>query len=357
MLKTLDMMVAFATFFSVRRKLHKATDSYWRQKIGDRALSVDGRVLNPRAQAMIEFQDRLSVSQKHWTPQLVRKGFEKSVDFFDGKARTIASVEEIEFSKEGRILKMRHYSNDTSASIRACILFYHGGGFVIGSLDGYDNLCRNLASQSNCDVMSVDYRLAPEHEFPAAFDDAIGSWTWIQENFETLNIDPTRVSVAGDSAGAFLALSVATEVSKLETGNRPSAMGLIYPPVFSTEETNSRQLLGNEKIILNRELLEWFMMHFLPENVDYSNERFAVLSEAQDGKMPPTWILTCGFDPLRDDGKIIANALGGLGAEVTFQEYEDLYHGFITQSGIFPQVQAMIDDLGSFFARHNKEIT
>jgi acetyl esterase/lipase len=356
MLKMLDMMAALASFFTVRRKLLKATDGYWRQKIGARALSVDGRVLNPRAQAMIEFQNRLTVPKKHWTPQLVRKGFEKSVEFFDGKARAVAHVKDIKVSIQDRSLKARHYSNEISASLRPCILFFHGGGFVIGSLDGYDNLCRNLALQSNCDVVSIEYRLAPEHKFPAAFEDAIGSWEWIQEEGEKLHIDPARISVAGDSAGAFLALLVASEASKAKTGNRPLALGLIYPPDFTVTEANSRKLLGDQKVVLNRELLEWFMKHFLPDGVSYDDERFEVLGDAVNGRMPPTWILTCGFDPLRDDGIAIAKVLSDLGAEVTFQEYDDLYHGFITLSGVFPQVQSMLEDLGGFFARHNSTI-
>ncbi|MEH6548103.1 MAG: alpha/beta hydrolase [Sneathiella sp.] len=356
MFKVLKMVAAYATFFSTRHKLQHASDDYWRRKIGDRILTVDGRVLNPRAQAMIEFQDSLTVPKKHWTPQLVRRGFDKSVELFDGKTVEIASVKNIEVPVGSRNLKLRHYSDETSTARRPCILFFHGGGFVIGSLDGYEKFCRKLARQSRCDVLSLEYRLAPEHKFPAAFEDALQSWDWIQKNADLFHIDPAKVSVAGDSAGAFLAMLVAADASKSNVGHVPLAMGLIYPPIFTTEESHSRQLLGDEKIVLNRDLLEWFMEQFLPEGVNFDDSRFAILDSAQEGRMPPTWILTCGFDPLRDDGRKISDILSGLGAKIYFQEYEDLYHGFITLSGVFPQVQIMIENMSEFFIRQNKPI-
>jgi acetyl esterase/lipase len=346
------MAVAYATFFSTRNKLLNGSDAYWRERIGNRSLIVNGQALNPRAQGLITLLDRLSAPQKYWTPKLVRGGFDKSVDLFDGAVMPVAKVVDIDMPLAGRLIRARQYSQDATMEKRPCIMYFHGGGFIIGGIESYDKFCRKLAVQSQCDVLSVDYRLAPEDKFPAAFEDAVESWNWLQENYHDLHIDPTKVAVAGDSAGAGLALVVSAKASRSSDANLPVAMGLIYPPLASEVKTNSRQLLGGEKIVLTNELLDWFKDHFLPAGINYSHPGFGFIETAEKSRMPPTWILTCGFDPLRDDGYEIAEILGDLDAEVSFQEYKDLYHGFITMSGVFPQVSTMIDDLAGFFIRH-----
>lgn len=350
----LKMAVAYATFFSTKKKLLTASDAYWRQKIGDRSLVMAGQTLNPRAQGLIELMDSLTVPQKYWTPTLVRGGFDKSVEQFDGAKVPVAKVVDIDMQLTGRSIKARHYSPQETADPRPCIAYFHGGGFVIGGIESYDKFCRKLAVQSQCDVISVNYRLAPEYKYPAALEDAVDSWNWIQAHSNDLHIDPTNVAIAGDSAGAGLALVVSAEMSRKPNARLPVSMGLIYPPLASEVRTNSRNKLGCEKIVLTDELLDWFKGHFLPEGTDYNQPGFRYMEVAEKNRMPPTWILTCGFDPLRDDGHEIARILGDLGAEVSFQEYKDLYHGFITMSGVFPQVSTMIDNLAGFIMRHNQ---
>ncbi|USG60891.1 alpha/beta hydrolase [Sneathiella marina] len=328
-----------------------ASDAYWHRKIGDRSLIVGGQALNPRAQALIALTDSLTVPQKYWTPKLVRGAFDKSVELFDGAVTPVARVVDIDMDLAGRTIRARQYSHDTTKEKRPCIIYYHGGGFVIGGIESYDKFCRKLAVQCQCDVLSIDYRLAPEDKYPAALEDAVDSWKWLQLHHNDLEIDPANMSIAGDSAGAGLALVVSAEASHNPDVNIPVAMGLIYPPLASEVKTNSRKLLGGEKIVLTNELLDWFKDHFLPDGTDYSHPGFGFMQAAEKGRMPPTWILTCGFDPLRDDGYEIAEILGNLDAEVSLQEYKDLYHGFITMSGVFPQVGIMIDDLAGFFKR------
>jgi len=348
MLKILQTLASLPTFYFFRRRLHSASDGFWRRKVGGRALEVDGRVLNPRAQAYIAFQSKMSKPLSEVSPQALRHGFDMSVDFFDGPKAPLTEVREITLPLYGRDIGARCYSDKATASGRPLILYFHGGGFVIGSLKSHDRFCRNLAKTSRCDVISVDYRLAPEHKMPAAFDDAIDSWDWLQENAGHLGIDPAKISVAGDSAGALLAVLVAAEVSKRRDAQMPLALGLIYPPMPEKPETNSRALLGQEQIVLTSELLDWFAGHFSPENPKKHAHRLRFLEEAVAGRIPPTWILTCGFDPLRDDGQMMAERLQVLEAEVKIQEYDDLYHGFITLSGIFPQVNTLITDMSAF---------
>ncbi len=184
--------------------------------------------------------------------------------------------------------------------------------------------------------------------FPAAYDDAIGCWNWLQENATNLGIDPAKISLSGDSAGAALCLHVAAQATTQPSGYYPAALALIYPPLTSQIDTPSRKLLANEDIVLNKQLLDWFGLHFTGENPDVTHPHWHPFENVKAENLPPCLIFTCGFDPLRDEGQLIADKMAEMGVPVCLKEFSDMYHGFITVSGVFPEVQTVVSDIASF---------
>lgn len=342
-------------FLVVRLLLIRGSDSFWNLLMRGRVLKADGRILKSKAQALINLQTKFSAPMEEWTPHLLRYGYDRSAGLFDGPKAALSNVENIDIPLEGRIIKGRFYGETKSSKNRPCILYFHGGGFVIGSLESHDRLCRKLAFASGQLVLAIDYRLGPEERFPAAFDDAIDVWKWIQGDAARFNIDTARMTVAGDSAGAALALLISAEASKGTMGAKPVTSGLIYPPLTSTPDTASRELLSKENIVLTQELLDWFSNNFFDDDLSAAEKYLAPLESATGGEIGPVWIRTCGFDPLRDDGQLIAQKLKYLKAEVDIEEYSGLYHGFIGASAIFPEVDMMVGELATFILSNTKQ--
>ncbi|WP_025898387.1 alpha/beta hydrolase [Sneathiella glossodoripedis] len=346
------MLLKLPYFLYKRRMLISAGDRYWQRKMSGKGLELDGRRLNPRAQGLFELMALFAVPAKYWTPANMRAGYRKSVQLFDGPKPGVKDVHDIMINLPGRDIKARLYDNIPGSDPKPCLLYFHGGGFVIGDLETHDGLCRRLARETGHRVLAIDYRLGPEHRFPAAMDDAVDSWVWLQQNAARLNIDPERISVSGDSAGAVLALLVSAKASHGQMGNIPLSTELIYPADLTVKSTASRELLGGEDILLTKELMDWFNGQFTSDEMSIAHPHLNALDNAVSGNMPPTWILTCGFDPLRDDGKLIAEKLKSKGAQVAFTEYSDLYHGFIGAGALFSEVDDMVLGMGDFIRQH-----
>jgi acetyl esterase/lipase len=351
----LKVLLQIPRFMLARRRLLKASDRYWQKRMSGRALTVDGRTLNPRAQGLIELQASFSVPVSKWTPGMMRGGYRKSIELFDGAKPDVTHVEDMEMVLDGRTLKARVYAPEKGGHAGPCTLFYHGGGFVIGDLNSHDNLCRNLALKTGNTVISVKYRLGPENRFPAAFEDGLDSWSWLQQNAETCNIDPNAVTVAGDSAGAVLALLIAGKAAKGELEGRPCSVTLIYPASTEIEDSGSRKLLSGEQIVLTQELRDWFAENFASDQLAKREDLLRPLDGVVAGSLPPFWILTCGLDPLRDDGVAIKDRLTAMGADVAFQEYSDMYHGFIGASAVFSEVDKMVSDMALFIQNKREQ--
>jgi acetyl esterase len=206
-----------------------------------------------------------------------------------------------------------------------CLVFYHGGGWVIGDLDSHDVVCRKLADEGELIVISVDYRLAPEHKFPAAVDDAIEAAKWIAANAKQLDIDASRLMVGGDSAGGNLAAVVAIAA---RDGNGPAIAGqlLIYPatdfamthPSHSEPETS---------ILLTHSVIKWFRDHYLGD-ADINDWRASPARAKTLAGLPQAYVLTAGADPLRDEGDEYAGRLKEAGVPVTYRTFPGQFHGF-----------------------------
>jgi acetyl esterase len=216
------------------------------------------------------------------------------------------------------------------------IVYYHGGGFTVGDLDSHDASCRLLAAVSGCLVVSVEYRLAPEHPFPAAVGDALAAYRWVHGRADELGFEPTVVGVMGDSAGGNLAAVVALEArSGLGDGVPPPvAQVLVYPVTDLQHETETYRSFG-EGFFLTRELMEFYRDCYVPEVADYRSPKASPLRAPDHSGLAPALIVTAGFDPLRDDGAKYAEALRSAGTEVEYRCYDDQVHGFMGM-GILP---------------------
>jgi acetyl esterase len=226
------------------------------------------------------------------------------------------------------------------------LVFYHGGGWVIGDLDSHDVVCRKLADEGRLLVISVDYRLAPEHKFPAAVDDAIAATKWIADNAQQLGIDTSRLMVGGDSAGGNLAAVVAIAA---RDGNGPAIAGqvLIYPatdfamthPSHSEPETS---------ILLTHSVIKWFKDHYLSGAADINDWRASPARAATLVGLPPAYVLTAGADPLRDEGDEYAARLKQAGVAVTCRHFPGQFHGFFTMGKLLQQANVAASEIGAW---------
>ncbi|MFT4882957.1 MAG: acetyl esterase [Natronomonas sp.] len=223
---------------------------------------------------------------------------------------------------------------------RPVLVYFHGGGFVIGSLDTHDNICQKLADESGWNVISVDYRLAPEHPFPAALEDAYTATEWVAENPDVANGDGT-LAVGGDSAGAnlstgvsLMARDVEREVASDEAGPDIAHQVLYYPVCGSAFEEYPSREENAEGYFLERETMEWFQEQYVQSPVHNRNEYLAPLLADDLSGLPSATVVTAGFDPLRDEGIAYAEALEDDGVDVFHAHYESMIHGFASFIGM-----------------------
>jgi acetyl esterase len=251
---------------------------------------------------------------------------------FEGPKLEVASVSELTVDGPDGPLAARLYVPPRSAEPAPLLTYFHGGGFVVGDLDTHDNVCRFLARQSGMRVLSVDYRLAPEHPFPAPIEDAVAAFRFAVEHASELGVDPGRIAVGGDSAGGNLAAGVAAQASA-SGGPAPAFQLLLYPWLDLTSERPSYDLFG-EGFYLTRSDLRWYRTHYVPDASQASNPRCSPIAAVELGGVAPAYIATAGFDPLRDEGEEYARRLREAGARVALRRHSGLIHGFANTTAI-----------------------
>lgn len=225
-----------------------------------------------------------------------------------------------------------------------CCLYFHGGGFVLGSPRSHEGLVRFLAEQTGAVFVSVDYRLAPEHKLPAAHDDALAAYAWTRAHAKELGIDPDRIVLSGDSAGGNLTL--ATAISARDA-DMPLPRGLvpIYPATDMTRSFPSHRELGR-KYFLTTDVLDWFTERFLVSEAQKRDPRLSPIFVTDLSRLPPTHVVTAGFDPLRDEGEAVATRLRESGVACTHRSEDGLIHGFVSMSGVLPEAQLALERIG-----------
>lgn len=228
------------------------------------------------------------------------------------------------------------------ARLLPTILYFHGGGWVMGSLEGYDLVCRYICARTGCAVVAVDYRLAPEHKFPAAIDDAVASFRWLAENAADLGTDPARIVLAGDSAGGNIA-AVAAQLLRDEP-RPPCLQWLMFPATNLAFDSPSYGSCG-EGFFVTRAAMEWFRGHYLNNPSEIDDPRASPLQASDLTGVAPALIFTNGIDPLRDEGKAYADRLAAAGVKTFHREFESLIHGFIGMRGAIQAAARAMDDM------------
>jgi acetyl esterase len=259
-----------------------------------------------------------------------------------GPPEAVAEVRDCTVPGPAGEVPVRLYKpENTGGGALPVLVFYHGGGWVVCNLDTHDTLCRQLANAVGCAVVAVDYRLAPEHKYPAAAEDSYAAFRWAAENAATFGGDPARVAVAGDSAGGNLAAIVAQELR----GEVDLAAQILLYPVVDSDFDRPSYKENAEGYFLTRDAMEWFFGHYVPDEGRRSEPRVAPLRIDELSGLPPTVVVTAGFDPLRDEGDAYADALADAGVEVRHLQYPDQIHGFVGFIGLVEAAGRALDDV------------
>ena len=300
---------------------------------GKPAVVLDGLRLDPEIQLSLSMLERQGVDglDKLSVPE-ARKVVELQASLYGGPPLEFGSVQDLQIDGAEGTLRARHYVPDEPGP-HPLLVYYHGGGFVVGDVNSHDAPCRLISKHAGVQVLSVDYRLAPEHPFPAPVDDARAALRWACEHASELGADPGRVAVGGDSAGGNLA-TVAAMLARDDGGPVPAFQLLIYPVTDFTTVRPSREMFA-EGFFLTQDEMDWFNSHYVESvNADPADVRLSPLLADDLTGMPPAFVVTAGFDPLRDEGEEYAHALRAAGVPTVLRRFPGLIHAFVNMIGV-----------------------
>jgi acetyl esterase len=315
---------------------------------GGRAVRVDGLELEPDMQLLLALR-RLRGDRElnTMTPVEARLEIARAAAGFAGTLLPVARVESLTLPGPAGPLAARLYVPD--GAVRGVLVYDHGGGWVVGDLDTHDTLCRELANAARCAVVSVDYRMGPEHRFPAAVDDALAAFRWASDETARLGGPPGRVAVGGDSAGGNLAAVVALLATR-EGGPRPRAQLLVYPVTDLSTKHRSYRLFADGFFLTERDM-DWYRSQYLPDEAAALDPRASPLLAQDLRGLPPAVVLTAGFDVLRDEGEAYAKRLDEAGVPVTHRRVPGQIHGFGSATGISESARATMSEAARTLAR------
>jgi acetyl esterase len=303
--------------------------------------------LDPEARALLEMLDAQDAPPlESENPIDARISRAEPLKMMGGEPDVLGRVEDLFIPGLGGDIPVRVYANE-HGGLRPALVYFHGGGFVLCNLDTHDAVCRALAKESGAVVISVDYRLAPEHKFPAAVEDAHAATVWVAENAELLGIDSSRIAVGGDSAGGNLATVIAIRCRDAG-GPVLAAQVLIYPVTdLSTFETGSYVEFG-EGYFLTRAAMKWFCGHYLASADIARNPEVSPLLAADLSGLPPALVITAECDPLRDEGEAYAKRLEEAEVPVTATCYPGMIHPFVSLRGVLAGGRQAIHEAAEF---------
>jgi acetyl esterase len=268
-------------------------------------------------------------------PAITRQSFAGMMQMVGPKDVPVGKVENLTIPGPGGEIRARSYAPVAAVGPLPTLIYFHGGGFVAGSLESHDGLCRLFATEGGFKVISVDYRLAPEHVFPAAADDAWAATRWIEQNAAQLGVDAGRIAVGGDSAGGMLA-AIVTQLAREKGGLKIAYQLLMFPNTQIGGETSSL----NEFAVgyfLERRAIEYFNGLYVPAGTDTAAPKVSPLRAKDFSGLPPAYVMLGGYDPLHDEGLAYAEKLRAAGVKVTIADYADMVHCFIYLQTILPQ--------------------
>jgi len=305
-------------------------------------------ILDPDAAAVFRaFQEAGRPAYETLTPAEAREFYSQARFVSNPEPPELASVQPLTIPSPAGSIPARVYTPTQlrkTNGLAPGLVFFHGGGWVIGDLDSHDVVCRKLADEGQLIVVSVDYRLAPEHKFPAAVDDSIAATKWIAEHAKQFGIDASRLCIGGDSAGGNLAAVVAIAA---RDGNGPAIAGqvLIYPAI-DFAMTHPSHSEPETSILLTHSVISWFRDHYLNGAADVHDWRASPARAKTLVGLPPAYVLTAGADPLRDEGDEYADRLKEAGVPVTYRHFPGQFHGFFTMGKLLQQANVAAGEIG-----------
>lgn len=301
--------------------------------------------LDPKAEQFLNFVAASGAGPLHeMSHEEVRAITKMDYEQTSGELTPVHSVADTQIPVEGGQIALRIITPFGDGPFPV-VVFFHGGGWVFGDLDGYEGLMRSLAVEAKAIVVGVDYRLAPEYKFPTAVEDCYAALNWIAENIGSYNGDPRRIAVAGDSAGG--TLSTVTAMLSRDRGGPPIAFqALIYPATDLSLSSKSVNELG-DGYFLTKALMVWCRDHYLRNEEDIRHPLASPLYAENLKNLPDALIIAAEYDPLRDEGKAYADQLKEAGNKVDYICYEGMIHTFITRQELFDQSKDAIAKIGT----------
>jgi acetyl esterase len=300
-------------------------------------------MLHPQARALLDLMQEKGVPPTHTlTPAAARAAYRDRRSYLQPAPPEVASIRTFAMPGPGGELPLRLYRPLGSApdALLPVLVYYHGGGWTIGDLETHDTLCRELANGAGCAVTAVDYRMGPEHRFPAAVDDANAALRWIHANAATLKLDGSRIAVGGDSAGGNLA-AVAAIAARDGGGPALAFQLLIYPATDMRRVAKSHETNG-QGYLLTRDTIAYFRGHYVNDDRDDLDWRASPLLAGNLAGLPPAFILTAGYDPLRDEGLQYAQRLTEAGSRASLVCFERMIHGFILMGRVLDEASTAV---------------
>jgi acetyl esterase len=300
-------------------------------------------MLHPQARALLDL-----IEQRGLPPTHTLKPVEARTLYLERRHATqpaspeIGLVRDLEARGPNGAIPLRLYRPRASAVSEnvPVLVYFHGGGFVIGDLDTHDTLCRELSNLSGCAVVAVHYRLAPEHRFPAAVIDCMAAARWVQDHAAELHLDASRLAVGGDSAGGNLAAVVSIDAR--DRGDLPIAFQLLIYPATDVRATAPSHTENGQGYLLTRDTINYFTGHYIDDPALYSDWRASPLLKTDLSNLPPALVLTAGFDPLRDEGAEYARRLTAAGNHAVYVHFPRQIHGFVTMGRIIDEANTAV---------------
>ncbi len=307
-------------------------------------------MLHPKARALLDLMVEKNIPPTHTlSPSDARRFYRERRTITQPDPPEVGSVQELLAPGPHGAIALRLFkpllpsppsSHTPAANPLPVLVYFHGGGWTLGDLDTHDTLCRQLANGAACAVLSVDYRMGPEHRFPCAVDDCIAATTWCRDNAARLGLDATRMAVGGDSAGGNLAAVVA--IAARDAGDLPLVYQLLIYPATDQRYGTPSHTTNGQGYLLTRDTLAYFHGHYFGDASHNTDWRASPLLHEDLGRLPPALVLTAGFDPLRDEGMYYADRLTRAGTRCTYLCFERQIHGFITMGRVLDEANAAV---------------
>ena len=309
-------------------------------------------MLHPQARALLDLMAQRGVPPMHTlTPAEARRMYLQRRSFTQPDAPAVGDVHELRADGPHGGIALRAYRPSGAAPDAPLpgLVYFHGGGWTIGDLDTHDVLCRELANGAGCAVVAVDYRLAPEHRFPAAVDDSHAAVRWLREQGASLGLDASRIALGGDSAGGNL--GAVTAIAMRNAGEAPARLQLLIYPATDMRAVAPSHTHNGQGYLLTADSIAYFRGHYMPDAGQWTDWRASPLLAEDLSHLPPAFVLTAGFDPLRDEGRQYADALSAAGVATQYVCFERQIHGFITMGRIIDEANTALALCASMLRR------